>query len=43
MVIEKWNKNKAFVKWNINDNIFLEIVGIKLEFKWPKKELIYFI
>ena len=42
MVIEKWNNNEAFEKWNNNEafekwnnnNIFLEIVGIKSDFKW---------
>ena len=27
---EKWNNNEAFEKWNNNDNIFLEIVEIKI-------------
>ena len=37
-VFEKWNNNKAFKKWNNNHNIFLEIMGIKSEFKWQHLE-----
>ena len=33
---EKWNNSKAFEKWNNNDNIFLEIGGIKLDFRWHR-------
>ena len=35
---DKWNNNEAFDKWNNKDNIFLEIMGIKSDFKFHHLE-----